>query len=84
LIVTDSHVVGYSKPDARIFDDSIALLESQGIERSRIGYVGDSYVNDVGAARNAGLGGILLDPYDDRINFDCVRIRSLHELIEMV
>ena len=84
LIVTDSHVVGYSKPDPRIFDDSIALLESKGIDRSRIGYVGDSYVNDVGAARNAGMGGILLDPYDDRINFDCVRIRSLHELVEMV
>jgi hypothetical protein len=28
--------------------------------------------------------GILLDPYDDRINFDCLRVHSLHELVEMI
>jgi putative hydrolase of the HAD superfamily len=84
LIVTDSHIVGHSKPDARIFDDAIAVLEARGIERSRVAYVGDSYVNDVGAARNAGMTGVLLDPYDDRLNFDCKRVRSLHELMEMV
>ena len=84
LIVTDSHVVGHSKPDPRIFDDAIAVLEARGIERSRVAYVGDSYVNDVGAARNAGMTGVLLDPYDDRINFDCMRVHSLHELLEMV
>lgn len=84
LIVTDSHVVGHAKPDPRIFADAIAVLESRGIDRSNVAYVGDSYVNDVGAARNAGMTGILLDPYDDRINFDCLRVRSLHELTEMV
>lgn len=84
LIVTDSHVVGHSKPDPQIFNDAIGVLEARGIDRSKVAYVGDSYVNDVGAARNAGMTGVLLDPYDDRINFDCMRVRSLHELLEMV
>lgn len=84
LIVTDSHVVGHSKPDPQIFNDAIGVLEARGIDRSKVAYVGDSYVNDIGAARNAGMTGVLLDPYDDRINFDCMRVRSLHELLEMV
>lgn len=84
LIVTDSHVVGHSKPDPQIFNDAIGVLEARGIDRSKVAYVGDSYVNDIGAARNAGMTGVLLDPYDDRINFDCMRVRSLHEQLEMV
>ena len=81
LIVTDSHVVGVAKPDPKIFDDAIALLATMGVNRDRVAYVGDSYVNDVGGARNAGLTPILLDPYDDQAHQDCERIKSLHELI---
>ena len=46
--------------------------------------MGDSYVNDVGAARNAGMTGILLDPHEDRAHLDCERIGSLHELVAFV
>lgn len=81
LIVTDSHVVGVAKPDPRIFNNAIALLVSMGIDKGRVAYVGDSFVNDVGGARNAGLLPILLDPYDDQKHRDCERIKSLHELI---
>ncbi len=81
LIVTDSHVVGVAKPDPKIFDNAIALLATMGVNKDRVAYVGDSYVNDVGGARNAGLRPILLDPYDDQAHQDCERIKSLHELI---
>lgn len=83
LIVTDSHLVGVSKPDAAIFADSMALLAERGIGADRVAYVGDSYVNDVGVAGNAGMTGILLDPYDDRAHLDCERIGSLHDLVAM-
>lgn len=78
-IVVDSHVVGVAKPDPRIFDFGLAVLE--GIDRSRVAYVGDSVTMDVGGARNAGLLPVLLDPYDDHDGADFLRIRSLLELV---
>lgn len=84
LIVTDSRVVGVAKPDPGVFTDAIELLEQRGITRDRVAYVGDSFVNDVTGAINAGLVPLLLDPYDDHANEDCERIRSLHELIAFV
>jgi FMN phosphatase YigB (HAD superfamily) len=80
-IVTDSHVIGYAKPDPRIFSDAIAAL---GLPPERIAYVGDSYVNDVGGARAAGLVPLLYDPFDDHAAYDCERLGSLHELLEFV
>jgi putative hydrolase of the HAD superfamily len=50
LIVTDSHVVGVAKPEPEIFDAAIAVMH---VPRERIAYIGDSYINDVGGARNA-------------------------------
>jgi len=84
LIVTDSRVVGVAKPDAGVFADAIDLLAQRGITKDRVAYVGDSFVNDVIGAINAGLVPLLLDPYDDHINQDCERIRSLHELVAFV
>lgn len=80
LIVSDSHVVGVSKPDPGVFADAIELLAQRGITKDRVAYVGDSLVNDVYGAINAGLVPLLLDPYDDHVNDDCERIHSLHEL----
>ncbi|MBM3729460.1 MAG: HAD family hydrolase [Actinobacteria bacterium] len=77
--VIDSHVVGVEKPDPRIFDH--ALVHFEGIERSRIAYVGDSLVMDVGGARTAGLHPVLVDPYDDAQGHDVERIRSLGDLL---
>ena len=84
LIVTDSHAVGVAKPHPGVFADAIALLNSRGITTDRIAYVGDSYVNDVGGARNAGLHPLLLDPYDDHADFDCERITSVHDVANFV
>ncbi len=81
LIVTDSRVVGAAKPDPKIFDNAVALLATMGVNKDRVAYVGDSYINDICGARNAGLTPILFDPYDDQAHQDCERIRSLRELI---
>jgi putative hydrolase of the HAD superfamily len=78
-IVIDSHVVGVSKPDARIFDFGLAAFTE--FDRSRIAYVGDSVTMDVGGARNAGLVPVLLDPYDDHAGADFYRVKSLLELL---
>lgn len=77
--VVDSHLVGVAKPDPSIFDH--ALVHFDGIERSRIGYVGDSITMDVECSRAAGLTPILLDPFDDHPDLDAHRIRSLVELL---
>ena len=78
-IVVDSHLVGVSKPDPRIFDH--ALPHFDGFDRDEIAYVGDSVTLDIGAARAAGLQAILLDPYDDHPDADFARVRSLLELV---
>lgn len=78
-VIIDSHVVGVAKPDPRIFD--FALVHFEGIERSRIAYVGDSVTMDVGGARAAGLYPILLDPHGDHAGADFDRIASLLELV---
>ena len=78
-VIIDSHVVGVAKPDPRIFDH--ALPHFDGIDRSRIAYVGDSVTMDIGGARAAGLHPILLDPYDDHPGADFQRVRSLQELL---
>ncbi|MFZ9696634.1 MAG: HAD family hydrolase [Ilumatobacteraceae bacterium] len=80
--VIDSHVVGVEKPDPRIFDH--ALVHFDGIERSRIAYVGDSLVMDVRGSRAAGLHPILVDPYDDAADHDVDRIKTLGDLLSLV
>jgi len=74
-VVIDSHLVGVAKPDPAIFEP--ALRHFDGIDRSRIAYVGDSVVTDVAVAHAAGLQPVLLDPYDDHEGADVVRITSL-------
>ncbi|MBI4884900.1 MAG: HAD hydrolase-like protein [Actinobacteria bacterium] len=78
-VIIDSHVVGVSKPDPRIFE--FALEHFPGADRARIAYVGDSVTMDVGGARAAGLHPILLDPYDDHVGADFARLCSLEELL---
>jgi len=80
--VIDSHVVGIEKPDPRIFDH--ALVHFEGIERSRIAYVGDSLIMDVRGARAAGLVPVLVDPFDDAVDHPVDRIHSLDELLNLL
>ncbi|TPW13743.1 MAG: hypothetical protein FD127_1822 [Acidimicrobiaceae bacterium] len=77
--IIDSHVVGVSKPDPRIFES--ALVHFGETPRHRIVYVGDSVTMDIGGARAAGLHPVLLDPYDDHPGADFKRIRSLLDLV---
>jgi putative hydrolase of the HAD superfamily len=78
--IIDSDVVGVAKPDPRIFEH--ALPHFEGIERSRIAYVGDSVVMDVQGSTAAGLTPILVDPYNDAADLvDCRRISSLLDLL---
>ena len=80
--VVDSTVVGVAKPDPRIFDH--AGMHFDGIDRSRIAYVGDSVTMDVGGATAAGLHPVLLDPYDDHAGAAFDRVRTLAELVGRV
>ena len=83
VCVIDSAVVGVAKPDPAIFEPALAVLGLDGGER--IAYVGDSVVNDVGGARNAGLTALLYDPFGDRCDLtEIERLTTLHDLHEMV
>jgi putative hydrolase of the HAD superfamily len=79
--VIDSHHVGVAKPDPAIFD--FAARHFDGIERSRIVYVGDSVTMDIAGATAAGLRPILLDPYDDHPEGPFERIRTLADLLSL-
>jgi HAD superfamily hydrolase (TIGR01549 family) len=57
--VIDSQLVGFEKPDPRIF---AAALERLGLSPEESVYVGDLYEVDVVGARAAGMDVILLDP----------------------
>ncbi len=68
--VLDSHVVGFEKPDPRIFQHA---LEISGSRPERTLHVGDMYHADVAGARSAGIDALLLDPYDVWTDVDCAR-----------
>jgi putative hydrolase of the HAD superfamily len=78
-IVVDSTLVGFSKPDPRIFRHALA---ASGAHPSRVLHVGDMYHADVVGARQAGLHALLLDPFDDWGNVDCERAPDLSTLAE--
>lgn len=77
--IVDSHVVGVAKPNPAIFD--FAARHFEGVNRSRIVYVGDSITMDIAGATAAGLRPVLLDPFDDHPDADFKRIRSLTDLV---
>ncbi|HTK56276.1 MAG TPA: HAD-IA family hydrolase [Gemmatimonadales bacterium] len=58
-VVIDSKLVGYEKPDPRIFQPALAAL---GVTAAEALYVGDLYEVDVVGARRAGMAAVLLDP----------------------
>jgi putative hydrolase of the HAD superfamily len=79
--VIDSGLVGYSKPDRRIFDLACRRL---GADPGTAWYVGDSMHHDVGGATSAGLAGAwLVDPlglYPDHSH----RLSSVAELPDLL
>jgi len=65
-VVIDSQLVGFEKPDPRIFEAALSRL---GVRPQEALYVGDIYEVDVIGARRAGMEVVLLDPlgvYADR------------------
>jgi putative hydrolase of the HAD superfamily len=77
--VIDSALVGYEKPDARIF---AAALERAGADANRTLHIGDLYHADVLGARGAGIRALLLDPYGDWTLDDVPTARDLHEVAD--
>lgn len=80
-VVVDSHVVGVTKPDPRIFDFALGYFDEFSLDR--IAYVGDSVTMDIGGGRAAGLHPVLYDPFDDHPSADFARIRDLRELVDI-
>ena len=76
--VVDSHLVGFEKPDPRIFRPA---LDAAGCAPERALHVGDIYAADVLGARAAGVHPLLLDPYGDWEGVDCERSPDLWELV---
>jgi HAD superfamily hydrolase (TIGR01509 family) len=75
-VVVDSDVVGFEKPDPRIFAHALEWLGADA--RSTV-HVGDMYFQDVEGARGAGLHAVLLDPYAVWDGRDCDRCADLGE-----
>jgi HAD superfamily hydrolase (TIGR01509 family) len=75
--VMDSAIVGFEKPDPRIFEHALAAI---GCAPERAAHVGDLYHADVTGARAAGVHPVLLDPFDDWHGVDCERARDLPDL----
>jgi putative hydrolase of the HAD superfamily len=80
-VVIDSQLVGFEKPDPRIFD---AALRRMGLTAPESVYVGDIYEVDVVGARRAGMDVILLDPLGNHPGRDVRTARSLAEVVEIV
>jgi FMN phosphatase YigB (HAD superfamily) len=74
--VMDSALVGFEKPDARIFR---AALDACGASPDRVLHVGDIYHADVAGARAAGVHAVLLDPFEDW-RFDDGRLPPVERL----
>lgn len=75
--IVDSRLVGFEKPDPRIF---VHALEALGARPSTALYVGDLYSVDVVGARGAGLAAALVDPFGDWRNVDCASVVDLLDL----
>jgi putative hydrolase of the HAD superfamily len=79
--VIDSALVGFEKPDPRIFATALTRTAS---DPARTVHVGDVYAADVLGARAAGLPAVLLDPHGDWGAVDCEVARDVPEVAERI
>jgi putative hydrolase of the HAD superfamily len=80
-VIVDSRLVGFEKPDPRIFQ---AALEPLGIEPEGALYVGDIYEVDVIGARRAGLDVVLLDPAGNHAGRDVQTAASIAAVADLI
>jgi len=79
--IVGSVSVGYEKPDPRIFEIALARL---AVRADQAMHIGDMYPSDVVGARRAGILPVLLDRHDLQPRADCLRVRSLQELVPLI
>ncbi len=77
--IFDSHVIGYEKPDPRIFNHA---MEACGAEPETTLHVGDLFHVDVMGAWAAGIKAALLDPFGDWKGYECPRFPDLLTLAQ--
>ena len=80
-VVIDSQLVGFEKPDPRIFHEA---LNRMGLRPAEAMYVGDIYEVDVVGARRAGLEVVLLDPLRNHERRDARTAANVAEVVELV
>ena len=80
-LVVDSQLVGFEKPDPRIFD---CALRAMKLTPGEALYVGDLYEVDVVGARRAGMDVILLDPDGRHPGREVRTARNVAEAVGMV
>jgi putative hydrolase of the HAD superfamily len=76
-----SSCVGYAKPDRRIFE---AALNEHRLSAASALHVGDSEINDLHGANNAGLKGILVDRSSGASSRAQERVASLDEILSLL
>ena len=67
-VIIDSHIIGFEKPDPRIFTHT---LEACNADPHNTVHVGDMYDTDITGARTVGIHAILIDPFNDWEVEDC-------------
>ncbi len=80
-VLLDSYHEGVEKPDPRLF---LRAIERSRSRADTTVHVGDLYHVDVVGARAAGLRAALIDPANLYDGYDCPRVRTLDELVDMI
>lgn len=75
--VFDSNIVGYEKPDARLF---LHALDGLGLHPEETVYIGDYWHVDVAGANGAGIGGVHLDPLGRYADWPGVHLTDIRAL----
>lgn len=79
-VVLDSHVVGFEKPDARIFEKALKEL---GVKPDEAVHVGDLVGADIDGARAAGITPVLVDRENRYQDVGCLRVKTVGELVTL-
>lgn len=80
-VVIDSTLVGYEKPDPRIFQ---AALDALGVAPEEALYVGDLYEIDVVGAGAAGMSAVLLTPGGAESKRPCSTAGSIEDVVNAI